>query len=99
MRWCPYSIKNGGLRAMAMNDGATLTCLSNDLGYENVFSTQIAMHANEGDLLVAISSSGRSESITKAARSAREKGCAVMTLSGFVPGTTVNLVFKSGLSA
>ncbi|TAU73834.1 SIS domain-containing protein [Rhizobium leguminosarum] len=77
--------KNGGLRAMAMNDGVTLTCLSNDLGYENVFSTQIDMHANEGDLLVAISSSGRSESITRAVRAARERGCAVMTLSGFAP--------------
>ncbi|MGR4842811.1 SIS domain-containing protein [Rhizobium sp. LARHSG275] len=78
--------KNGGLRAMAMNDGATLTCLSNDLGYENVFSTQIGMHANEGDLLVAISSSGRSESITRAVHTARDKGCAVVTLSGFAPG-------------
>ncbi|MBB2833426.1 UNVERIFIED_ORG: D-sedoheptulose 7-phosphate isomerase [Rhizobium esperanzae] len=78
--------KNGGLRAMAMNDGATLTCLSNDLGYENVFAKQIEMHANEGDLLVAISSSGRSESITKAVRTAREKGGAVITLSGFAPG-------------
>lgn len=78
--------KNGGLRAMAMNDGATLTCLSNDLGYENVFAKQIDMHANDGDLLVAISSSGRSESITKAVRTAREKGCAVVTLSGFAPG-------------
>ncbi|MBY4615187.1 SIS domain-containing protein [Rhizobium redzepovicii] len=78
--------KNGGLRAMAMNDGATLTCLSNDLGYENVFAKQIDMHANEGDLLVAISSSGRSESITRAVRTARDKGCAVMTLSGFAPG-------------
>lgn len=78
--------KNGGLRAMAMNDGATLTCLSNDLGYENVFAKQIEMHANEGDLLIAISSSGRSESITKAVRTAREKGGAVITLSGFAPG-------------
>ncbi|MGO7533368.1 SIS domain-containing protein [Rhizobium leguminosarum] len=78
--------KNGGLRAMAMNDGATLTCLSNDLGYENVFAKQIDMHANEGDLVVAISSSGRSESITKAVRTAREKGGAVLTLSGFAPG-------------
>ncbi|PCK88128.1 phosphoheptose isomerase [Rhizobium sophoriradicis] len=78
--------KNGGLRAMAMNDGATLTCLSNDLGYENVFAKQIEMHANEGDLLIAISSSGRSESITKAVRTAREKRGAVITLSGFAPG-------------
>ncbi|MGO8187367.1 SIS domain-containing protein [Rhizobium leguminosarum] len=78
--------KNGGLRAMSMNDGATLTCLSNDLGYENVFAKQIDMHATEGDLVVAISSSGRSESITNAVRVARERGGAVLTLSGFAPG-------------
>ena len=37
--------KNGGLRALAFNDGAMLTCLGNDLGYENVFAKQIEMHA------------------------------------------------------
>src|SRR5687768_8362510 len=37
--------KNGGLRATAFNDPATLTCLSNDLGFENVFSAQIEWHA------------------------------------------------------
>ena len=36
--------KNGGIRAVAMNDGAALTCLSNDLGYENVFAKQLEMH-------------------------------------------------------
>jgi D-sedoheptulose 7-phosphate isomerase len=75
--------KNGGLRSMAMNDGATLTCLSNDLGYENVFAKQIDMLANEGDLLIAISSSGKSPSILRAVDKARERGCSVVTLSGF----------------
>lgn len=43
--------KNGGIRAVAMNDGAALTCLSNDLGYENVFAKQLEMHAREGSRL------------------------------------------------
>jgi D-sedoheptulose 7-phosphate isomerase len=75
--------KNGGLRATAFNDGAVLTCLGNDLGYENVFAKQIEWHGREGDVLVAISSSGRSANIVKAAGAARERGCWVVTLSGF----------------
>ena len=52
--------KNGGLRSLAFNDASALTCLGNDLGYENVFAKQIDFHARAGDLLIAISSSGRS---------------------------------------
>jgi len=75
--------KNGGLRAMAFNDGATLTCIGNDFGYEHVFAKQIEWHARPGDLLIAISSSGRSANILKGAREARERGCGVVTMSGF----------------
>ncbi len=75
--------KNGGLRATAFNDGAVLTCLGNDLGYENVFAKQIEWHGREGDLLVAISSSGRSANILNGVGAARAQGCAVATLSGF----------------
>lgn len=76
-------LKNGGMRAMSFNDGAALTCLGNDLGYENVFAFQIGMHAVAGDVLIAISSSGRSPNILKAVEAARERGCAVVTFSGF----------------
>jgi len=75
--------KNGNLRSMAFNDGAALTCLGNDLGYENVFAKQIDLHAHSGDLLIAISSSGCSENILRAVKTARERGCFIMTLSGF----------------
>jgi len=75
--------KNGGIRSMAFNDGAALTCLGNDLGYDNVFAKQIDLHARPGDLLVAISSSGKSNNILKAADVARERGCTVYTFSGF----------------
>jgi len=75
--------KNGNIRSQAFNDGAALTCLGNDLGYENVFSKQIELHARPGDLLVAISSSGNSENILGGVSQARESGCQVITLSGF----------------
>ena len=75
--------KAGGLRAVCLNDGAALTCLSNDLGYEQVFAHQIEVHGLAGDLLVAISSSGRSPNILNAVAVARAKGLAVLTLSGF----------------
>ncbi len=75
--------KNGGLRTQAFNDGSMLTCLGNDLGYENVFAKQIEMFARAGDLLIAISSSGQSPSILKGVAAARKAGCAVVTLSGF----------------
>ncbi len=78
--------KNGGLRALAFNDAAALTCLGNDLGYENVFAKQIDFHGRSGDLLVAISSSGRSPNILAAVKVARGRECKVVTYSGFTVG-------------
>lgn len=75
--------KNGGLRATAFNDPALLTCLSNDYGYEHVFEKPVRMFATDRDLLIAISSSGKSPNILRAADAAREIGCRVVTLSGF----------------
>jgi D-sedoheptulose 7-phosphate isomerase len=77
--------KNGGMRAWAMNDGSMLTCLANDYGYEHVFAKQIEFHGRAGDLLIAISSSGRSANILAAVRVARRLGCTVLTMSGFRP--------------
>ena len=75
--------KNGNLRSQAFNDPSALTCLGNDLGYENVFAKQIDLHARSGDLLVAISSSGNSPNILGGVAEARKRGCKVVTLSGF----------------
>ena len=75
--------KNGGLRALAFNDAAALTCLGNDLGYENVFAKQLDFHARPGDLLIAISSSGRSPNILGGVKTARSRDCRVVTFSGF----------------
>jgi D-sedoheptulose 7-phosphate isomerase len=75
--------KNGDVRAMALNDAAMLTCLGNDLGYERVFSKQVELYARPDDLVIAISSSGRSANILNAVAAARAAKCAVVTFSGF----------------
>jgi D-sedoheptulose 7-phosphate isomerase len=63
-------------------DTSALTALSNDFGYEEVFSRQVAGLGNEGDLLIAISTSGKSANVLKAAKKARELGCQVVGLTG-----------------
>ena len=76
-------LKNGNLRAMCFTDGALLTCISNDLGYDQVFAKPLSMLAEAGDLLVAISSSGSSKNILNAVAQARKTKCHVISLSGF----------------
>lgn len=76
-------LKNGRMRTVSLYDAATLTCLSNDFGYEYVFEKQLAMLSNAGDLLVAISSSGESENILRSAAMARERKMKVVTFTGF----------------
>jgi D-sedoheptulose 7-phosphate isomerase len=75
--------KNGDIRSLALNDSSMLTCLGNDLGYERVFAKQIELHARSGDVVIAISSSGRSANIINAVAAARTARCSVLTLSGF----------------
>ena len=76
-------LKNGRIRASALNDSAALTCLGNDYGYAKVFSEQLELVSHKGDMLVAISSSGRSMSILNAVEVARRRGLSVATFSGF----------------
>jgi D-sedoheptulose 7-phosphate isomerase len=82
-----------GLRAQSLNDPAILTCLGNDFGYDSVFAKQMEFHAREGDLLIAISSSGRSQNILSAVAGARAGRCGVVTFSGFAPD---NALRRSG---
>ena len=77
--------KNGDMKSTAFNDFAQLTCLGNDCGYEHIFGKPIDMFANKGDVLVAISSSGRSPNIMAGVEAARNKQCSVITMSGFSP--------------
>ncbi len=65
---------------------ATITALANDYGYERVFARQVEALARPGDLLFAISTSGRSPNVVEAARTARSRGCAVVVLTGAAAG-------------
>lgn len=75
--------KNACIPAIAFNDASLLTCVSNDYGYERVFQKPVEMFAQKGDILIAISSSGRSKNIINAVTAAKGKGCFIFTLSGF----------------
>jgi D-sedoheptulose 7-phosphate isomerase len=74
-----------GVRAMTFNETSLLTALANDHGYATVFERPLKLWGESGDLLIAISSSGRSESICAPARAARGLGIGIITLSGFAP--------------
>jgi D-sedoheptulose 7-phosphate isomerase len=63
-------------------DTSALTAVSNDLGYEQVFARQVSGLAQTGDVLVAISTSGKSKNILRAAERARELGCKSIALTG-----------------
>ena len=75
--------KTTSIKAVSFNDGALLTCIGNDLGYENVFAKPIEMFAEDDDLVIAISSSGQSPNILNGVRAAKDQGLRIFTLSGF----------------
>jgi D-sedoheptulose 7-phosphate isomerase len=76
-------LKNARVPALAFNDPSFLTCLTNDLGYDAVFAKPIEMLSQKGDVLIAISSSGKSSNILNGVKAARDNKNFVITLSGF----------------
>ncbi len=71
------------LPAIALTvDTSAITAIANDFGYEHVFERQLRALGRAGDVVVAISTSGRSESVLRAVRAARELGIKVIGLSG-----------------
>lgn len=70
------------LSALALTcDGAVLTSIANDRSYDEVFARQLAALARPGDVVVAISTSGRSRNVVRAAEAATSAGCAVIGLT------------------
>src|SRR5215813_1758375 len=63
-------------------DTSALTALSNDYGFEEVFARQVAGLGKPGDVLIAISTSGRSPNIIRAAAQAKALGCTTIALTG-----------------
>lgn len=91
------------LPAMAINDASHLTCVSNDYGYDFVFSRYIEAWGNKGDVLLAISTSGNSKNVILAVEAAKKKGMKVVGLLGKGGGklkdmVDVSLVVDSSVS-
>lgn len=80
------------LPAMAINDASHLTCVSNDYGYEFIFSRYIEAWGNKGDILLAISTSGNSKNIILAVEAAKKKGMKVVGLLGKGGGALKDMV-------
>lgn len=77
-----YRDNRKALPAICVSDPSHISCVSNDYGYEFVFSRYIEALGNKGDVLLGISTSGNSGNIIKAAQAAKEKGMTVIILSG-----------------
>ena len=75
-----------GMRVTALSaNAAVLTCLANDVGYDRIYSEQLAVQGRPGDLLIALSGSGNSPNILHALECAKRKGmktCAILGYSG-----------------
>ncbi|WP_241647711.1 D-sedoheptulose 7-phosphate isomerase [Rosenbergiella metrosideri] len=77
-----YREDRPGYPAIAISDVSHLSCVSNDFGYEFVFSRFIEAVGQSGDVLLGISTSGNSGNIIRAIDAARSKGMKVITLTG-----------------
>lgn len=67
--------------ALAINDPAYLTCVGNDFSFDEVFSRFVEAAGNKKDILLAISTSGNSENVIRAANEARRMGMKVISLT------------------
>lgn len=81
-------LKNGaGLRAEALSaNAAVLTCLANDLGYDNIYSEQIRIKGNSSDILIVLSGSGNSSNVVKAIEVGNTIGMKTFAILGFSGG-------------
>lgn len=77
-----YRDNRKAIPAICVSDPSHITCVSNDYGYEFVFSRYLEALGNKGDVLLGISTSGNSPNIIKAAQTAKERGMKVIILSG-----------------
>jgi D-sedoheptulose 7-phosphate isomerase len=77
-----YRDNRRALPAIAISDVSHISCVSNDYGYDYIFSRFIEGLGNEGDVLLGISTSGNSANIIKAVEAAKAKGMKVVILSG-----------------
>jgi|TARA_B100000497_G_scaffold19979_1_gene23610 D-sedoheptulose 7-phosphate isomerase len=86
-----YRNNRPAIGAIAISDASHMACVGNDYGYEYVFSRYIEGVGREGDVLLAISTSGNSQNVIHAIKAARDKGIKVIGLTGKDGGKMANL--------
>jgi D-sedoheptulose 7-phosphate isomerase len=77
-----YRNDRPAIPAIAISDASHISCVSNDYGYNHVFSRYVEALGQPGDVLLCISTSGNSGNVLKAAETARGKGVKVVSLTG-----------------
>lgn len=77
-----YRDERAPLPAVAISDSSHISCVGNDYGFDHIFSRFVEAFATEKDVLLAISTSGNSVNILKAAEEAKKKGARVVALTG-----------------
>ena len=77
-----YRDDRKALPAVSISDPSHISCVGNDYGYDAIFSRYLEAHARTGDVLLGISTSGKSGNVIKAAEYARANGIHVVTLTG-----------------
>lgn len=82
----------GPIPAVAISDPSHITCISNDYGYEYIFSRFVESVGRPGDVLLAISTSGNSANVINAVNAAKENGIFVIGLTGKTGGKMADLV-------
>ena len=91
-----FEMERPGLPAIALTtDSSTLTSISNDYAYEEIFSKQVRALGKEQDVLLGISTSGNSENVIRAIAAAHERGMNVIALTGRDGGRMAN-IFQPG---
>ncbi len=86
-----YRNNRPALAAISISDASHISCVSNDYGYEFVFSRYLEALGNKGDVLVAFSTSGNSKNVINAIKVARDKGLKVVGLTGKDGGEMASL--------
>ena len=91
-----FEMERPGLPAIALTtDSSTLTSISNDYAYEEIFSKQVRALGKEQGILLGISTSGNSENVIRAIAAAHERGMNVIALTGRDGGRMAN-IFQPG---
>ena len=80
-----YRESRKALPAMAISDPGHLTCTANDFGYQHVFARFVEAHFTENDVLLGISTSGKSPNVIEAAKAAAARGGKIIALTGENP--------------